>query len=353
MSPKRSRKNIWLGMGLATLVLLIAVRILAPPLILKQINKGLAEASPVYAMHIDRLHLSLLRMAYRFEGLQAKLKSDDTIFAEVEWIDVSIAWSELFRGRVLTDVVAQNGRFILGPKVIADSKSPEAKPKEDAKNVADSLFPVRVSAITLRQSAVQFGEFLHQPDSPLWRIANINAMVTNLTPTLKVPFTFFTLRGTMLDSSVLKLAGKAKRLDDPLAWEVDAELNDFDLVRANPLLVLAIPLSFSAGHLDMYSEVRSEQGKIEGYVKPFFKKAHVIGDKSDFKGIKHFAIEVVAAIGNAVLRRSKDETLATKVPFYYEGGNLKVRTDVAIDKAIDHGFGKPISKGLEDNVNLR
>ncbi len=130
------------------------------------------------------------------------------------------------------------------------------------------------------------------------------------------------------------------------------ELRSFDLVAANPLLIRSVPLSFKSGKLDLYSEVISEKGAVRGYVKPFFKDMSVLGNKSDFKGVKHFAIEILTALSDAILRKSDDKTVAMIVPFKTVDGKIQVDTPSALSSAIGHGFGDPVAPVIDDKFDI-
>lgn len=333
--------------------LLIIIRVLAPPLILNRLNKDLAALSPVYEIKIEKLHLSFIRMFYRLENIKGTLKKNGKIFLTVESIDVSISWSELLKARILTDIEISHASLITSPSLFKQSTDEKSDPKEDAENFRNKLFPLRVSRIQLHNSEIEFGEFIGQPNVPTWKFTSLDGGISNLTPTETAPISFFNLRGAMLNSPMFKATGKFKYLDEPIAWLVQMEVHKFKLSEANPLFYSFFPMTFKQGDLDLFAEVKSEHGKIQGYAKPFFKDILFAGNEDDFKGLKHFAVEIVGSIGNAIFRRNKDKSIATKVDFYTENGKLKVDTREAIGKAIEHGFGNPISPGLEGSFDIK
>lgn len=333
-------------------IVLFAARVAAPPILLNQLNKKLANFSPIYKIHIGDLDLSLMRMAYRLERATISFRSNDHVFLKANAIDVGIAWSELLHGRILASVEANNVVADLTHELLEKTKSTKESSKQDAKAAVETLFPVKVSRVTLNDGAIQFGDFLGAPEDPRWRISTIQGSLANLMPGPKAPYTFFTLQGRIMESSTLKSAGRAKRDKDPVEWEVDAEIHDFDLKQSNELMRKYVPLTFTKGTLDLFAEAKSTDGHITGYVKPFFKEMFVIGNAKDFKNLKHFAVEIVAAIGNFILRREATQTVATEIDFYEENGKFKVDTGKALKKAIQHGFDRPLSKAVEEKVNL-
>lgn len=336
----------------AVLAIVFAAHLLAPVFILRKLNAHLEEFSPVYSAHIQSLHLNFFRMAYKFKGLEATLKADHRRFLKIDEVDVSIAWRELLHGRILTDVVTNGADAILSHKLFADSKAPEATPKEDAGHLADKLFPLRISRVELHHSAFEFADLINQPESERWKVSAIEGRVINLNPSPEVPLTFFTLQGSMLNSPLFKLAGKAKRQAKPVQWKADLEMRGFDLKAANPIFLKVLPVSFTAGKMDLFAEALSKGGEIDGYAKPFFKNLHMVGNKSDFKGIKHFGVEILISIADFILRNPDDKTLAMRVPFKMAGGKLKVDQAEALSTAVEHGFGDPLKKSIEDRYDL-
>ena len=213
--------------------------------------------------------------------------------------------------------------------------------------------PVRIARVDLHNSSFEFAEFIAVKTGLRWRVSNIEAKILNINPTAKIPLTFFTAQGTLLDSAMFKVAGKAKRLAQPMAYEADLELRNFDLRQANPMLINLVPVTFTAGYMDLFSEVKSEDGHMAGYIKPFFKKVQIVDNSEHFRGVKHFAVEIVAALANAILRKSDDKSVGTRIAFHQDGKDLKVDTSQALSKAIQHGFSKPLPPSIEDSLNLQ
>jgi len=340
-------------LALAFVAILVVIRILAPAIILKKLNAHLAGFSPVYFIHIADLDLSLIRGAYRFEGVTAQLKEKKTDFLSVEKIDVSVAWRELFRGRILTDIDVEAADFTLSRELIEGSRAPTAEPEAKARDAAATLFPVRIERIVIRDSSFHFAQLMGDPEGKQWRISSIEGSVVNFTSTPNVPFALYSLNGTVLDSSSFKAVGKLNRQKTPMQWELDAEIREFDLVAANPILKRQVPFTFTKGKLDAFAEVISVDGKMKGYIKPFFKKVDVVANKEKFVSLKHFAVEIIGALANLVMRKSDDKSTAVRVPFATgPDGGLKVETSRILPTAIQYGFDGGLQPGIEDQINL-
>lgn len=333
----------------AIFAFLVLVRIIIQPIIHKELNKFLATFSPSYKFYVGDLDISLLRGSYSFDAVTGTLKNNGLDFFKAQSIDVSIAWREILKGKILTDIALTGADFIYVKDLgkTADKKT-DAK---DAKEAKDKLFPVKVERLDISDSNITFKDFPNLNDDKGLKVSGIQGRVTNLTPDKKFPLSFFNVTATMQGSSVLKTGGQLNLLAQPAEWSVDSELQGFDLKSANAFLRDKLPLTFTKGKLDLYAEAQSEHGKIEGYVKPFMKDLDIMKSEN-YKGVKHFGIEILTAIGNLLLRTSDSHTVATKIPFSYDGA-FKVDSGEAVSGAIKHGYDQKLSPGIEDKFELK
>lgn len=332
---------------LFSLVVLLGVaRVLVPPVVLKKTNEYLATFSETYYAHVDDFDLSILRGAYRFEDVIITLKEKQTKpFATAEVVDVSISWSQLLKGRISTDVVATEVKLIADQAISKKVKSNTKGSVEDAKQVKDKLFPVKVEKIEIKNSRIEY--------SDLNIYANqIEGRLSNVTPTPDNPLSLLTLRGFLLGKTPLKAVSTINMTEDPLAWVVAVEVQRLNLVDSNFLTSRFVPLTFKAGVLDIYSEVKSEKGRVSGYVKPFLKDGDVIGDQGDFKGLKHLGMELSTAALNVFFQSNDKKTVATKVLFTYENGNFEWNKSEAFTQLFKNGYQDNLTPGLENLLTL-
>lgn len=334
------------------LILLLVVQSSLGAILLPRINRYLETFSPTYIVHIDKMSTNFFRMAYTFEGVDGKLKDGGKRFLQIRYIDVSISWWELFHLRVLTDVVAERGFLDVTKPLVSGSTAPQAKPKEDALNLAHTLFPVDVEHVHLYDMNIRYNEMVSQPASELWTFSVTEGNLSNLTPTKAEPYTDFAMSGRVMKDGRLRLDGEAMRLEKPMAWKSNIELRDFPLAAADPALVAWVPVSFAKGTLDIYAEARSRSGKIDGYVKPFFRHVKVFKNPQKLKNVKHFFMDVLTAAANLILRRHDDKTVAAKIPFHSENGSISFGTQEAISTAFENGFGERLTPGLENSIKL-
>ncbi len=335
------------------ILFLIIARAVTPIFILRQTNKFLANFSETYSGHIEDFDISLIRGAYQMEGFSLRLKAQpEEEFVFIQVVDVSIAWRELFMGKINTDIEVDKAKLVITNKIMnAFSKQPNES-KKDSEEAASKLFPVRVGRIDVKNSNFEFAELLSIPEAQRWRISNMQGRLSNVTANENAPLSLLSARGDLFNSSTIKIVSQLNLLKKPIAWDVDVELREFNLPNANGFLKNKVPMTFTSGKLDLYSEIRSEKNSIQGYVKPFLHKIDVVANAEVFNGFKQFAIEVSAATANLILRSAKDKTLATKVLFSYEKGEFNINSAKAISEAFKNGFSEKIPEGIDDEISL-
>jgi hypothetical protein len=343
-TPIYKKKKFYIPAIIITI--LIVFRILLPQILLHQANKYLANFSPTYYMHMEDLDISILRGAYTFESITGNLRGDDKKFLDISVIDVSLAWRHLLKGKIVTDVVAENVDFLF-----LQDMSKLSPPKKEAKDVKETLFPVKVESVDLRDARVVFEEYPSLDETSRLKIERINGKITNLTPDKNEQLSDFNLTAALQGSSETIFIGQLNLLKQPMAWDVDIELNRFDLAKLNPILTRKLPLTFTSGKLDLYAEMKNEGKVIKGYIKPFIQDIDVVANKEHFKGIKHFGIEVLTALGNLILRDSQTKSVATYLDFTYDG-KFNLDTGLAIEKAFEHGFSRKLKRGIEDTYHI-
>lgn len=351
-----TKLGIWGKRGaivFAIVVVLVAIRMVLPVILLVQANKFLADFSPAYSLHMDDLDFSLWRGAYRFEGLKGETKPNGQKFFEADVIDVSVAWRELIRLRLLTDVEIHKPTVILTREAYDAVTAADTDPKKDADRAASKLFPLRIERVTVDEGNLQLAEIVNLPEAQRWRVTDVRGRISNLTSTKSSPYTWLSAEGKIMDSSELRVVAKTSTQLKPVPWEAELELLHFDLVKANPWLRRWVPLTFTSGTADVYAEALSKDGRIDGYVKPFFGDVKVLNRHESYLGLKHFGIEVVAAFANRFLRTPSDKIVASDIDFEYDAKDgFRWKKGVALTAALENGFGRPLAPGIEDRYDL-
>lgn len=203
MFRKKSKKKIIIPIVLV-LLLFVGLRTALEPILLKKANEVGKTASPIYQAHIDDIDLALWRGVVVAEGISVKLKSNNREFVTIEDVDVSIAWRELFRGRVLLDV----GVDELNLKVAKDLINSFDALKKDADKQEDKL-PIKIERINVTDSRVTMMDYPGLKDKRHLTIHSINADVRNIIPSKKEPIASFDVTASLSDKDDIDV-GPAK-----------------------------------------------------------------------------------------------------------------------------------------------
>jgi len=325
---------------LTIFIVLVVGRIILPQILLKKANHYLATFSKTYELHMEDLDISIIRGAYRFEQVSGKLKLNNKPFLKAHSVDVSVAWREIFKGRIVTDIVINQFEFL----VLTDM-SRLASPKDDAMKSKSTLFPAKVERVDFNEAQLIFEEYPSLTESERLRIRHINGRMTNLTPNEKKQISHFDFT-----ASLLSFFGELNIYKKPMSWHLNAQMKSFDLTTLNSFLKRHVPLTFTKGQLDLYVETHSANKKIQGYIKPFFKKVDIMKNEEHFKNVKHFGIEILTAISNLILRDTEKE-VATTIEFDYDG-KLNIKKAKALKGALKNGFVEPLAPGIENRYHL-
>lgn len=333
-------------------VFLLVVRAVMVPVAQKELNKFLATFSPTLYFHMADLDIHIIRGAYSFEGITGKVKGQKHDFLKIGKVDVSIAWREIFKGKIVTDIEVTEPDFSY-TKELKNAIAASPKKKDQAQTAKDKLFPVRIERVDVKNGTLTLDDYPSLEKDKKFNVTGIEGRISNLTATKKFPLSFFNLKATILGNSVVKTTGHLNTLTKPMEWDVDGQLQGFDLTAANHYLKHKLPLTFTKGKLDLYAEAESTHGKMEGYVKPFMKNLDVMKTNEHFKGPKHWFIEVVTALSNLILRTADTKTVATKIPFSMDKSGFHVDSGTALDKAIENGFEQKLKPGIEDKYEIK
>ncbi|MFL5784182.1 MAG: DUF748 domain-containing protein [Bacteriovoracaceae bacterium] len=335
---------------LVIVLVLVAVRIVLEPVLLGQINKKLETFSPEITGHVADIDLAIFRGKVGLNNLTMKVKKAEKNFLELKNADVSLAWREIIKGNLMADaaidgVVLRVNEHL--PEVLKRAMPPEKKdePKKQP--------PIRISRVDWKNVDILLSSNKAYTNEGPFTLSDIKGRITNLFASSDNPRSFFHVEGLGSGHSNFKAIGSTVLKADPLAWDVDFQMQGFKLKDMNRFLYKKVPLTFTKGTFDLYSEAKSEDGKIQGYVKPFLTNLDFIKSKEHFKNTKQWLVEVAGAIGNWIMEAHRDKTIATKVPFHYDGKNFSVDKSKAISNVIKHGFDQELSPGVDANLHIQ
>jgi hypothetical protein len=212
------------------------------------------------------------------------------------------------------------------------------KNKKEKETKAPPKIPAVISRVLVSRGTISFPEYPGIGGQKYLKLNDIFGNIYNITLEPGTPLASFVFNATFEGETKMISKGKFDLADSPMQWSVDYKLFDLDMTKLNEELRARIPVTFKEGTFNVFGEAIQRDDEIVGYFKPFLVDAQYMGNEKEFKGIKHFFVEVAGTIKNWLFENDETNTVASKVPFSFKDGELNLEPGEAIWSAIEHGL---------------
>lgn len=284
------------------------------------------------------------------EDIKSFLAGTNTKILDVSKVSVTFDPEEVVgKEKPTISVIISDVHARLSKKIINQLKSKEKSSGEPLK------LPVKISRILVSNSSVSFLDYPGIGKQKHLTIQDIFGSVYNVSAEPGTPLASFAFNATFEGESKLISEGSLDLADQPLQWSVDYRLFGLDMKKLNDELRARIPLTFTEGVFNFTGEAIKRDEKIVGYFKPVLDDASYIGNKDEYKGVRHFFAETFATFTNWLFEREETETVATRVPFVFEDGKMNTKVGEAVWSTIEHGLLETdrIEPGVENKHQLK
>jgi len=296
-------------------------------------------AAPYYVRHaIDR-------------RLSQIVKSDNRVvepFFSADRIDFSIAWAEILRGRLVSQIYIKNGRltFLRG----ADAESSQLAADKRWQEVINDLFPIDITYLEIRGGVLRFVDTTHTPRVDV-AIRDLKVVATGLqNRPADEGDAFpakFDISGVTIGDGQFRLFAKAEPLADKPHFQMAMELKKVSLPALNDFLKAYAHVEVSKGKFEIFAQMSMANEHYEGYVKPFIADLSFddLADEEKYIGHRVWKAVVEEVASLATNRDSK--LVATRIPFSGEANSLHIHAWKSIENGLHHGFVKALAQGFE------
>jgi hypothetical protein len=341
------RLVLWIAIPV---VVLLAARIAAPYFIRNAINARLGEVEG-YSGRIEGVNLSLFRGAYQLTGVSILQQEGPRLapLLAVDTIDFSLAWRELFRGRVVSDIV------LIAPDLRLTTTTPPDDAQDDGRRWQEALadiFPIEIMHFEIKRGAIRFVDETSSPRVDL-SLRDLELVATGLRN-----------RPTGLESSPARLHAQAVTtgegrlllmmngdlLSEQPHFTLKLDWQNVRLPELNDFLEAYASIDVSAGTLHVYSEFFARDGAFEGYVKPFFEDVSFENISDQNKGFARRLWETIVGGTAALLENSDEQQVATRIPFSGRFGDADVGVWATIGNLLRNGFIEALNEGRESEA---
>lgn len=344
----------WLTVVLALVLAVALLARLVLPFFLQRAIDARLEAIPDYTGSVESVDVGLLHGAYSLHGVVVRKRNalQGEPFFAADRIDFSLAWRELLRRRVVSDIVVTRGRLNFLKEPAAEFSQLDADRRwQDA---IQDIFPIEITSLEINDGTLHFVDRAADPIVDVF-IKDMHALVTGLRNRPAdaggdpMPATLLIEGGTVGGGSLL-IVGKGEPLAAEPHFELRVTAERVALPDLNELLRAYGKVDVSRGVLDVYFEMAARAGRFEGYVKPFFTDLDFRDLAEDDKNLAEQLWEkIVTGLVGLFKNKPKDQ-LGARVPFAGEFGDPRVGLLATLRTIFRHGFIRPLPEQLERSV---
>lgn len=349
---KKRRRIIWLSIIGA----LVVFRLILPYIVLKYVNKKLANLEEYYG-HVDDIDLHLYRGAYEIKDIRIVKKVDkgskvDTIpFFKSPSIDLSVEWSAVFEGAIVGEINVEKPviNFVKEKHKGEDVKADTA----DFATLVDELMPITINRFDIHNGEVHYRDLEASPKLDI-ALRNINITATNLTNvTESQDLLPATLKATAdAYQGKFYLTAKFDGLAKVPTFDMSTEARGVNLVLLNDMLREYANFDVKKGMFSMYGEFAAKNNKFGGYVKPFLTDLDVVQWNKEEGNFKQILWESLIGGAAELLQNQRTEQLATKIPINGTFDKTQVNKWYAISYVLRNAFLNALRPSLDNSINI-
>lgn len=348
--PLRRSRRLLRGVGVVVL-LLVALRLALPAILEEAINRRLNNI-PDYAGQVDGVNLSLFRGAYTMKGLKIEKRAGATThpFIAVEQLDFSVAWKELRRGRVVSEIVALRPRI----NVVQGARKETSQTDFDRRwqDVIRDLFPIDITHLEVVEGAVHFVSPGKDPPVNIF-LRDLRVRARGLRnyqePGLATYPAVVLVDGRTPGDGTISINCELEPLAVPPRFHARVKIDRLSLPAVNQFLLAYLDVDVSAGDFTGYLEIVARGGGFAGYLKPFFENLQFAGPKDRERPVLERLKEKVIAVAARVMKNDETEQVAMRIPFSGEFGATSVNRWESFRTLLRNAFVQALSEGLDSN----
>ncbi|MGH8127381.1 MAG: DUF748 domain-containing protein [Gammaproteobacteria bacterium] len=347
---KRYRRPL-IVIGIVLLVL-IGLRIALPYIVKSYLNRTLAHMGQ-YSGHVADVDMNLWRGAYDVNGLKIVKKSGKVPvpLLNAPIIDISLSWSALFHGAIVSEVT-----FVRSRLNFVDASHPAAKQTGsgvDWRKQLDKMLPIHLNRVEVQRGRITFRNFESNPKVDI-EATDLHLLILNLTNVRdKKGKRVATLTATAKVLGGASLDTKASF--DPFGnfdnFNFRLRIRNMQLKHINNLVRAYANLDFASGHGDFVLQLKARNGLLNGYAKPLMHNMKIFSWKQDVEKEHENPFEVAwqmlaGAVGWVFENHSKNQ-FATQVPISGRIKNENIGTFDAILGVLRNAFIKAYKPDFE------
>lgn len=348
------RRDKWLIVAVAVIVVLVAIRAAMPMVIRDYVNDQL-QALNQHDGHVDDIDLALWRGAYGIDNIRiVKTGGKQPVpFFSADRIELSVEWRSLLRGSLVAEAkfLSPSINFVQGE---TEAQSQTGKGVNWTERFGD-MFPFRFNTVTVHNGTITFrAPGIRTADA--MKATHVEGEVTNLTNVVdkeKETFADFRTTAQVLDGGSAKMSGSVDPLDSEPTFDLNLEVKNVKLPQVNPWLRQYIKADAEAGDFELYLELAAADGKFKGYAKPVLRNVNIYSSEEPEKNPLKRIWEGLVDFAANVLENHEKEQVAARIPFTGTIDNPQSSVLATIASVLHNAFVGAFARSLEGSISVR
>ena len=295
--------------------------------------------------------------AYAIDEVNIRQTGDgkDLPLFNAERIDISILWSALLKGELVTAIVLVKPTVSLYDR--PQDKVFESKAITDEKTwlgLARNLSPFTINTLNVNN-----GTFTMEAKSQLKRaeftVENIQLEVSNIA-NAKGPNTIAKVNMTGDIQNHTKLAVNASFDPNTVkpTFDINLEMSKLPVSYVDAIIKFYAPFDFEAGQIDMASELKAVDGKLDGYVKAGIYQLEVFSWHEDVvEDGDNPVLLLIDLLGSALaslFENDNKDLVATRIPIKGSLDDPSISVLDALSGILKNAFIEAYNLKVEDSV---
>lgn len=300
-------------------VLLVAGYLAVPYLIKDYLNDEVLDDMGDYHGYVEDVDVNLLKGAYKLKNVYMFRKNgnSDIPFFYITAFHIALSWEALWAGAILVSA------RLVDPEVnFLDAEREEDQQTGEGTDwlaVFDRTLPTTLHELVIANGSLTFQNFDTEPRVNIYA-KNIDAKLTNLTNVKNREgerVATADLNGIILENAPISASAEF----DPFNFDdfmFATEINQIALQHLNDFARAYGNIDFKSGKGELFVELKAEDGKLRGYIKPLFEDVNVLSweqdvEKQNDNPLK-LAWEGAMGLFQALLTSPRTDKVATEVP---------------------------------------
>jgi hypothetical protein len=313
---------------IALVILVIGLRLALPYIVLRYLNRTLADLGD-YTGRVEDVNIALLRGAYQIEGLTIEKIDGEhrQPFLLIPLMDLSVEWKSLFKGAIVGEIETYRPELHFSfSKNEADRQTGE---EVDWVTLVKELMPIQINRFAVYDGQVAMLSLFDGVKEDV-ALKGLQAEIRNIRNVDEVakplPSPVVATGDVPGYGGTLKFNADFNLLKDLPDFDYDLRFDNLQLTKLNGLAKHYTGVDFERGTVSLYSEMAMREGQFNGYFKPLTNDMKIFGwNEGDGRTVGQFFKELLAEGATEILENQRADQFATRVPL--QGNVMKYRTD--------------------------